>query len=229
MLPFPIDLLEKICLYIAARIPSQPKKHEIVGTWTYTPSCLPNYRPFIIYLKHSKFKILNKQNKKHEQLHIESGILAIIFYSIAHRYYNAGERPTTEILHRQPELMHRVKWRFGVHMLMQDLYDSMEWPDWRLNQDTIHLLINHRSYLDPHFKEYPDFNDRNIQHYPYMFGQLARLVLPKRPSSATVRRYWNSTTVALDGIVNGQRSPDPTHDWTSYTLPYLIFFFTQMM
>ncbi|KZS18626.1 Uncharacterized protein APZ42_015162 [Daphnia magna] len=127
-------------------------------------------------------------------------------------YYNAGERPTTEILHRQPELMHRVKWRFGVHMLMQDLYDSMEWPDWRLNQDTIHLLINHRSYLDPHFKEYPDFNDRNIQHYPYMFGQLARLVLPKRPSSATVRRYWNSTTVALDGIVNGQRSPDPTHD-----------------
>jgi len=39
-------------------------------------------------------------------------------------------------------------------MLMQELYDSMDWPDWRQNQDTIHLLINHRSYLDPHFKEF---------------------------------------------------------------------------
>ena len=78
----------------------------------------------------------------------------IYLLTVLFRYYNAGERPTIEILHKQPELIHRVRWRFGVHMLMQELYDSMEWPDWRQQQDTIHLLINHRSYLDPHFKEY---------------------------------------------------------------------------
>lgn len=84
--------------------------------------------------------------------------------------------------------MHRVKGRFGVHMLMRELYDSTEWPDWRRKQDTIHLLINHRSYLDPHFKQFPDFDEYNIQRYPYMFGQLARLALPPTsPARLAVR------------------------------------------
>jgi hypothetical protein len=37
------------------------------------------------------------------------------------RYYNAGERPTVEILYKQPELMHRVKLRLGVAQLMDEL------------------------------------------------------------------------------------------------------------
>jgi hypothetical protein len=94
------------------------------------------------------------------------------------RYYNAGERPTVEILYKQPELMHRVKLRLGVAQLMDELYEFKEWPNWDQNYDTMHLLTGHRYYLDPHFKEYPDFNERNIQHYPYMFGKLARLVVP---------------------------------------------------
>lgn len=93
------------------------------------------------------------------------------------RYYNAGERPTTEILYKQPSLVHRVKCRFGVHMLMHELYDSTEWPGWQQKQDTVHLLINHRSYLDPHYTEYQDFDEDNIQTYPYMFGHLARLAI----------------------------------------------------
>lgn len=96
------------------------------------------------------------------------------------RYYNAGERPTTEILHRWPHLIHRVRLRFGVHMLMHELYDSSDWRDWRQSQDTIHLLINHRSYLDPHFAQYPDFDEDNIRDYPYTFGELARLALDRR-------------------------------------------------
>lgn len=93
-------------------------------------------------------------NARYSPSHSGNITFLVMYYNLpTHRYYNAGERPTTEILHKQPELIHRVKWRFGVHMLMQELYDSMDWPNWQQNQDTIHLLINHRSYLDPHFKE----------------------------------------------------------------------------
>lgn len=92
------------------------------------------------------------------------------------RYYNAGERPTREVLYHHPELCHRVKLRFGVHMLMRELYDTADWSDWK-SQDTIHLLINHRSYLDPHYKEFPEFNEQNINHYPFTFGQMARLMI----------------------------------------------------
>jgi hypothetical protein len=74
--------------------------------------------------------------------------------------------------------MHRVKIRFGVNQLMAELYESKDWPNWSQNYDTIHLLTNHRYYLDSHFKEYEDFNEQNIQHYPYMFGKLVRLVVP---------------------------------------------------
>ena len=92
------------------------------------------------------------------------------------RYYNAGERPTQEILYSSPHLVHRVKLRFGVHMLMRELYDTTDWA-FEKEQDTVHLLINHRSYLDPHYQAYPDFDADNIVHYPYTFGRMARLVM----------------------------------------------------
>lgn len=95
-------------------------------------------------------------------------------------YYNAGERPTVEILYRRPELLHRVKLKFGVHMLAAELYKS-QWPQWR-HQETIHLLINHRSYLDPHYKDIPVFNEVNIANYSYTFGDMARQVLPRSKS-----------------------------------------------
>ena len=60
-------------------------------------------------------------------------------------------------------------------MLVPQLYKS-QWPQWR-QQDTIHLLINHRSYLDPHFKEYPAFDNINIANYSYTFGDMAREML----------------------------------------------------
>ncbi len=74
--------------------------------------------------------------------------------------------------------MHRAKLRLGVTQPMDQLYESKEWPKWDQHYDTIHLLTDHRYYLDPHFKEYPEINERNIQHYPYMFGKLARRVIP---------------------------------------------------
>lgn len=83
--------------------------------------------------------------------------------------------------------MHRVKVRLGVSQLMDKMYEFQDWPNWSQNYDTIHLLMNHRDYLDSHFKEYGELNERNIQNYPYIFGKLARLVVPadRLPSPST--------------------------------------------
>ncbi|KAJ9587788.1 hypothetical protein L9F63_018771 [Diploptera punctata] len=88
-------------------------------------------------------------------------------------YYNAGCKPTEEILYKTPELVHRVKLLFGVHMLVHNLYKSY-WKDWR-KQYAIHLLINHRSYLDEeHLDKWPVFTEKNIVYYNYTFGTMAR-------------------------------------------------------
>lgn len=61
------------------------------------------------------------------------------------RYYNAGERPTTEVLFKKPELIHRVKGAFGAATgTSLQLYTNVNF-NWR-ELDAIHLLINHRSY-----------------------------------------------------------------------------------
>ncbi|PSN54203.1 hypothetical protein C0J52_03535 [Blattella germanica] len=88
-------------------------------------------------------------------------------------YYNAGCKPTEEILYKKPELVHRVKLLFGVHMLVGNLYKSY-WKDWR-KQYAVHLLINHRSYLDKeHFDKWNTFDEKNILNYNYTFGDMAR-------------------------------------------------------
>lgn len=90
-------------------------------------------------------------------------------------YYNAGCKPTEEVLYKRPELVHRVKLLFGVHMLVPQLYWT-QWQEWR-QQYTVHLLIRHRSYLDQgHLKKWPIFNEVNIKHYPMTFGEMAREV-----------------------------------------------------
>jgi hypothetical protein len=90
-------------------------------------------------------------------------------------YYNAGCKPTEEVLYKRPELIHRVKLLFGVHMLVHNLYKTL-WKDWR-KQYTVHLLIRHRSYLDKeHLDKWPSFDEKNIKDYPMTFGEMAREV-----------------------------------------------------
>lgn len=69
-------------------------------------------------------------------------------------------------------------------MLMRELYDTTGWHGWRSDFDTMHLLINHRSYLDPHYKHYPEFDETNIASYPYTFGEMARLMLMNDTASS---------------------------------------------
>lgn len=90
-------------------------------------------------------------------------------------YYNAGCKPTEEVLYNRPELVHRVKLLFGVHMLVHRLYKT-SWEDWR-KQYTVHLLMRHRSYLDKeHLEKWPSFDEKNIKNYPMTFGEMAREV-----------------------------------------------------
>ena len=82
------------------------------------------------------------------------------------RYYNGGERPTVQVLDKLPHLVHRVGLKLGVHMLAHNLYSTM-WNEWR-DQDAIHLLYNHRSYLDPHYNCTKDFNETNVDVHPHV-------------------------------------------------------------
>ncbi|KAI9563498.1 hypothetical protein GHT06_010961 [Daphnia sinensis] len=91
-------------------------------------------------------------------------------------YYNGGERPTVEILHRRPELIHRVKGDFGVDTGVSVSIYKNPIMDWR-RLDIIHLLSGHRSYLDPNYNTTPVFDENNIRTYPYAFGEMAREVL----------------------------------------------------
>jgi hypothetical protein len=50
-----------------------------------------------------------------------------------------------------------------------------DWKEWK-SMDSLHLLVNHRYYLD---KDSPIkvFNETNIQKYQFTFGQIARDIL----------------------------------------------------
>jgi hypothetical protein len=79
------------------------------------------------------------------------------------------------VLYKRPELVHRVKLLFGVHMLVPTLYWTL-WKEWR-QLYTIHLLIRHRSYLDEeNLQKWPFFDENNIKDYPMTFGEMAREV-----------------------------------------------------
>lgn len=90
-------------------------------------------------------------------------------------YYNAGERPTTEVLYKRPELIHRVKVWFGadnkyIHYLFQQ-----QWAEWR-NFYALHLLYRHQ-YLLHNISEKATFpvelNEHNIGDYPITFREMA--------------------------------------------------------
>ena len=98
------------------------------------------------------------------------------FYIGFFRYYNAGDHPTANILAKKPELVHREKTRLGTQFLIHEIYQLAGYP-WKEKLDTVHLLINHRNYLDLNFKDYRNFNERNTIHFPYEFGEMVRFVL----------------------------------------------------
>ncbi|XP_076316303.1 uncharacterized protein LOC143228818 [Tachypleus tridentatus] len=95
------------------------------------------------------------------------------YYKPDRLYYNAGELPTEMILERQPNLVHRVPYEFGLRNLSYFLY-GVHRTDWK-NFHVIHLSSNKAHLVsNVHLEE---FDEENIKIYNRTFGDMARLVL----------------------------------------------------
>ena len=89
-------------------------------------------------------------------------------------YYNAGI-VSTNVLLKNPNLAKIVDYKLGTHYLTNKLY-KYYWPKWR-EMEAMHLLINHRLYMQPHTpKEFDEFNIWNIN---YTYGEMCRDVLKR--------------------------------------------------
>ena len=88
-------------------------------------------------------------------------------------YWNAGFVPA-QILLKHRYLAHVVKLKLGTHNLVDNLYKKY-WPNWN-ELDAIHLLINHRYYLD---KEslIKEFDENNIKLYNFTYGYMVRDIM----------------------------------------------------
>ncbi|KAG8268754.1 hypothetical protein J6590_019334 [Homalodisca vitripennis] len=90
-------------------------------------------------------------------------------------YYNAGEKPTKEILQKEPNLIHRVKVWFGVDTKFKMNIFQEQWKEWK-NFYVLHLLMRHQSDLGA-LKKYAtfpvEFNEENIVYYPITFRDMA--------------------------------------------------------
>ena len=92
-------------------------------------------------------------------------------------YFNAGQKPMFEIIHRMPEIVHSLDVLLGVRGLTRHLYVWDTWSNWR-KYYSIHLVIRHRHYLDTllNYLRWPSINENNICDYPHPFGEMAREV-----------------------------------------------------
>lgn len=86
-----------------------------------------------------------------------------------------GEVPK-KILQDKPYLAHRVRTKLGTHFLINELFLT-RWPSYK-SLDSMHLLINHRSYLDEK-SPIKEFDHENIKTYNYTYGFMCREILDR--------------------------------------------------
>ena len=91
-------------------------------------------------------------------------------YNASLWYYNGGYYPARILLSNR-YLAHSVKLKLGSHSLVHELYFSNSF-NWK-NLDSLHLLINHRSYMDPN-SPIKEFDEINVKTYNFTFGDIAR-------------------------------------------------------
>jgi len=91
-------------------------------------------------------------------------------------YYNGGELPTTAVLYKHPQFIHRVIQKFGTDTSISYYLFTQNWNKWK-EFDAIHLLINHRYYMyKENYKLYPEFNEQTILKYNFTFGEMIRSI-----------------------------------------------------
>jgi hypothetical protein len=98
-------------------------------------------------------------------------------------YYNGGELPTTSILYKNPELIHRVKRKFGADAfeICPKVY-SIYYPDWQKDFYAIHLALRgneiaHRSWCFGNNKPIAiKFDEEIAKNLNVTFGEMTRLL-----------------------------------------------------
>ena len=90
-------------------------------------------------------------------------------------YYNAGDYSAL-VLKNHSFLAHVVNNRFGTAAHKAECLYFKYCKDWRTSLEAIHLLINHRHYLDAK-SPIKEFDENNILNYNYTFGEMCREIL----------------------------------------------------
>ena len=116
-------------------------------------------------------------------------LLNRVAYNSSAWYHNAGFVPA-RILLKHPELAHVVEKELGTEILAYELYGqdkprfrneipppNHDWDGWKYYK-SIHLLIGHRFYLDPH-SPIKNFTEKNIWDYNQAYGEMCRTILKK--------------------------------------------------
>lgn len=150
----------------------------VLDTDTYIVKSLNNFRTFEMTLNWDEDQFMATQlliahkDARFLKLYLETYRNA---YNSTLWYYNAGERPTEEVLYKQPELIHRVKVLFGADTKYIHHVFQREWRYWKYFF-AFHLLINHQ-YLLKNLSDLAGFpvifDEKNIGYYPITFREMA--------------------------------------------------------
>ncbi len=121
------------------------------------------------------FQLTGSMNSRWANNRLSSNVFNRYNYTPSLWYWNAGNM-AAKLLNKHLYMAHTVKSKLGTDMLIHKLYKTY-WLEWK-EFDTVHLLINHRSYLD---KNSPirHFDEFNIQNYNYTYGYMVREILDK--------------------------------------------------
>jgi hypothetical protein len=91
-------------------------------------------------------------------------------------YYNGGQLPTTAVLYKYPQFIHRVIQKFGTDTRISVHLYTDNWSGWK-EFDAIHLLINHRYYMfKANYQTHPYFDEQTILKYNFTFGEMVRSI-----------------------------------------------------
>lgn len=144
---------------------------------TYLVQSIDKYRRFEMVLNWDEEQFLGNQLliAHKDARFLKKYLDCYKFYDKEKWYYNAGERPTVEILYKEPELIHRVKVLFGADLKFAYKLFQQQWSGWR-DMYAIHLLSNHQ-YLFKNLSNkatFPvEFNENNIAYYNVTFREMA--------------------------------------------------------
>lgn len=130
-------------------------------------------------------------------------LIVKIFY-LSTRYWNAGELPTVAVLEKFPQIVHRIKVKFGVDAPVACKYFYKEYHgDWRTEYYTFHMAmrgdhIQHKEWClgeNNHPLKHTVFTDNVIRTLDNTFGEMARNVLwPTKNSRFQPEVPQNSNT-----------------------------------